>query len=89
MSDEIRPQSLAVALQYEKGSRQAPRVIAKGRGHLADRIVAMAKEHDIIIEANPVLAQALAGVELDDTIPLELYDAIAVVIGFVLQAQKK
>ncbi|SEQ60501.1 flagellar biosynthesis protein [Devosia sp. YR412] len=89
MSDEIKPQALAVALQYEKGSREAPKVVAKGRGLLAERIVELAEENDIIIEANPVLAQALSGVELDDTIPLELYEAVAVVIGFVLRVSAK
>ncbi|WDR03291.1 EscU/YscU/HrcU family type III secretion system export apparatus switch protein [Devosia algicola] len=86
MSDKNGPPSLAVALQYEKGSKVAPRVTAKGRGLVAEKIVAMARENDIQIEANPVLAQALAGVEVDDTIPIELYEAIAIVIGFVLRS---
>ena len=91
MSDEIKPRSVAVALQYEKGSRDAPRVVAKGRGLVADRIVELAREQGIVIEANPVLAEALSGVELDDTIPLELYEAVAIVIGYVLRVgnQKK
>jgi flagellar biosynthesis protein len=91
MSDEIKPRSLAVALQYEKGTREAPRVVAKGRGLVADRIVELAREQGIVIEANPVLAEALSGVELDDTIPLELYEAVAIVIGYVLRVgtQKK
>lgn len=86
MSDEIRPRSVAVALQYEKGTRQAPRVVAKGRGLLADRIVELAQENGVIVEANPVLAEALSGVEIDDTIPIELYEAVAIVIGYVLRA---
>lgn len=91
MSDDIKPRALAVALQYEKGSRDAPRVVAKGRGLVADRIVELARAQGIVIETNPVLAEALSGVELDDTIPLELYEAVAIVIGYVLRvgAQKK
>nr|WP_295885976.1 EscU/YscU/HrcU family type III secretion system export apparatus switch protein [uncultured Devosia sp.] len=91
MNDEIKPRALAVALQYEKGSRDAPRVVAKGRGLVAERIVELAREQGIVIEANPVLAEALSGVELDDTIPLELYEAVAIVIGYVLRvgSQKK
>jgi len=85
MSEDTKPRALAVALQYEKGSRDAPRVVAKGRGLVADRIVALAEENGVVIEANPVLAEALSGVELDDTIPLELYEAVAVVIGYVLR----
>lgn len=86
MSDDRPvPQSLAVALHYEKDSREAPRVVAKGRGIVAEKIIALAEENGVVIEANPVLAEALSGVELDDTIPIELYDAIAVVIGYVLR----
>lgn len=89
MSEETKERALAVALQYEKGSREAPRVVAKGRGLVAERIVALAEENGVVIEANPALAEALSGVELDDTIPIELYDAIAVVIGYVLRQTRR
>lgn len=85
MSEETKPRALAVALQYEKGTSEAPKVIAKGRGLMAERIVELAQENGIIIEANPVLAQALSGVDLDESIPLELYEAVAIVIGYVLR----
>lgn len=85
MSEETKPRALAVALQYEKGTRDAPRVVAKGRGLLADRIVELAAESGVVIESNPALAEALSGIEIDETIPLELYEAVAVVIGFVLR----
>lgn len=80
--------ALAVALDYEVGSRDAPRVVAKGRGHVAEQIMALAATHDIKIEANPMLAEALSGVELDESIPVELYQAVAEVIGFVLRARR-
>jgi type III secretion system FlhB-like substrate exporter len=89
MSDTPKERALAVALQYQKGSREAPRVTAKGRGLLAERIVALAEENDIVIESNSALAEALSGVEIDDTIPIELYESIAVVIGFVLRLGTK
>ena len=89
MSDEgNKPRALAVVLQYEKGTQEAPRVVAKGRGLVADRIVALAGENGVVIEANPVLAEALAGIEIDDTIPIELYEAVAIVIGYVLKVTK-
>ena len=88
MSDEPKDMALAVALQYERGTRDAPRVVAKGRGLVAERIVALARDNDVIIEANPVLAQALSGIEIDDTIPIELYEAVAIVIGYVLKVTK-
>ncbi len=89
MSDAPKERSIAVALQYENGTRDAPRVIAKGRGLVADRIVQLAEENGVVIESNTALAEALAGIELDDTIPLELYEAVAVVIGYVLQVSAK
>jgi flagellar biosynthesis protein len=86
MSEDMpKPRPLAVALHYEKGSREAPRVVAKGRGLVAERILALAEENGVVIETNPVLAEALSGVDLDDTIPIELYDALAVIIGYVLR----
>lgn len=89
MSDAPKERSIAVALQYENGTRDAPRVIAKGRGLVADRIVQLAEENGVVIESNTALAEALAGIELDDTIPLELYEAVAIVIGYVLQVSAK
>ena len=89
MNDQPRERALAVALQYEKGTRDAPKVVAKGRGLVAEKIIALAEENGVIIEANPVLAQALSGVEIDDTIPVELYEAVAIVIGYVLRASAK
>lgn len=80
---------LAVALAYDEGSREAPRVTAKGQGVLAEKIVALAEENGVTVEANPILAEALAGVELDDTIPVELFEATAEVIGFILRARQR
>lgn len=76
------PRRLAVALEYDGAA--APRVTAKGRGELAERIVETGRAHGVCVQENPVLAQALACVELDDHIPEELYRATAQVIGFVL-----
>lgn len=75
---------LAVALRYEAGG--VPRVVAKGEGELAARIVATAAEARVPIEENPALAAALATVELEQEIPVELYRAVALVIGTVLRA---
>jgi flagellar biosynthesis protein len=86
MSDTDKPINLAVALEYERGTRNAPRITAKGRGELARRIADMAEESGVVINANGPLAEALAGVELDEEIPMELYEAVAEIIGFVLRA---
>jgi flagellar biosynthesis protein len=86
MSDKSKDVSLAVALEYERGTRDAPRVVAKGRGEIAKKIVEIAEESGVHIDANAPLAEALAGVNLDEPIPIELYEAAAEIIGFVLRA---
>jgi flagellar biosynthesis protein len=74
---------LAVALYYDK--KGAPRVVAKGRGSIGEKIIEIAKSHDIPIEDNEILAGALSNVELGDEIPVELYKAVAEVLVFVLR----
>jgi flagellar biosynthesis protein len=74
---------LAVALHYDKSG--APRVVAKGRGSIGEKIIEIAKAHDIPIEENEALAGALSNVELGDEIPVELYKAVAEVLVFVLR----
>jgi flagellar biosynthesis protein len=82
MSVETKSQ-LAVALHYDKSG--APRVVAKGRGSIGEKIIEVAKAHDIPIEENEVLAGALSNVELGEEIPAELYKAVAEVLIFVLR----
>ncbi|MHB8269477.1 EscU/YscU/HrcU family type III secretion system export apparatus switch protein [Bradyrhizobium sp.] len=82
MSMDTKSQ-LAVALHYDKSG--APRVVAKGRGSIGEKIIEVAKAHDIPIEENEVLAGALSNVELGDEIPAELYKAVAEVLIFVLR----
>ena len=74
---------LAVALHYDRTG--APRVVAKGRGSLGEKIIEVARANNIPIEENEVLAGALSHVELGDEIPAELYKAVAEVLVFVLR----
>ena len=86
MSTEVRNQ-LAVALHYDR--KGAPRVIAKGKGTIGAKIIEVAKEHNIPIEENEILAGALSNVELGDEIPAELYKAVAEVLVLVLKLTKR
>jgi flagellar biosynthesis protein len=74
---------LAVALHYDRSG--APRVVAKGRGSIGEKITEVARANNIPIEENEVLAGALSNVELGDEIPAELYKAVAEVLIFVLR----
>jgi flagellar biosynthesis protein len=76
----------AVALHYDRTG--APRVVAKGKGSIGDKIIEVAKANNIPIEENEVLAGALSNVELGEEIPAELYKAVAEVLIFVLRLSR-
>jgi flagellar biosynthesis protein len=84
-----QPGSVAVALHYESGTAKAPTVVAKGLGLLADQIVAKAQEAGVPVERNPALAHSLAQLEVDQTIPRELYKAVAEVIGYLMRKGRR
>jgi flagellar biosynthesis protein len=84
VSDE-KP-TLAVALRYD--APDAPKVVAVGRGEVGQRIIDTAREHGVPLESNPALAEALSTLELDTAIPEALYEAVAVVIAFILNAAR-
>lgn len=73
----------AVALRYEHDKDDAPRVIAKGRGEIARKIIEIAKEHGITVYEDDELAEVLSRLDLNQLIPPELYYAIAEVLAFV------
>ncbi len=83
--DDKQEPTIAIALGYDQADGEAPTVLAKGHGELARHIVETAEQHGVTIEENPVLAAALSRVELDETIPEELYTAVAQVISYVLR----
>ncbi|MHC8509178.1 MAG: flagellar biosynthesis protein FlhB [Rhodospirillales bacterium] len=80
------PTHYAVALTYKMEDMQAPKIVAKGMDDLALRIREIAEENDIPVVENPPLARALhAACELDDEIPIEHYQAVAEVIGYIMR----
>ena len=84
------PTHYAVALQYDMNTMPAPVLVAKGIEELAIRIREVADENEVPIVENPPLARALyAAVELDESIPEHLYQAVAEVIGYVFRLKGK
>lgn len=79
----------AVALGYEPQTDGAPRVLATGQGRIAEQILAAARANGIPIREDPVLAAALATVELDAVIPPELYAVVAQVLAYVYRVKKR
>jgi flagellar biosynthesis protein len=80
MSDSQKKPTTAVALHYD--GKEAPQVTAKGTGELAEKIIAMAKEHGIPLHEDAALIGLLSKLDLGDEIPQPLYTAVAEVIAF-------
>ncbi len=79
----------AAALKYERGSDNAPRVVATGRGEIAKRIIEIAREHGIPIHHDPDLVEVLTTLELYEEIPPELYRAVAEILAYIYMVTKK
>ncbi|WP_335870701.1 EscU/YscU/HrcU family type III secretion system export apparatus switch protein [Bacillus sp. 2205SS5-2] len=73
----------AVALKYEPQSGDAPKVVAKGNGLIADTILSKANEFDIPIQEDKNLVELLGQLDLNHKIPEDLYEAVAEVFAFV------
>ena len=78
----------AVALKYDVQRDTAPRVIAKGRGHVAEHILATAQKNSVPVYQNKTLVNMLMALEIDREIPPELYKAIAEVMAYVYKMDK-
>ena len=78
------PDHYAAALRYQEGVTRAPQLVAKGAGLIAQRIREIATEHHVPIVSAPPLARAIYRyVELEDEIPVGLYQAVAEVLAYV------
>lgn len=83
MAEEKREKiKQAIALEYDPDDN-APRVIASGRGILAEKIIEKAKEADVPVHRDDKLAETLSRLDIGDMIPPELYEAVAEILVFV------
>ena len=78
----------AVALKYDPEKDHAPKVIAKGRGEIAEKIIEIAKAHNLPLYEDQNLIQVLETLELETEIPPELYRAVAEVLAFIYRLNK-
>src|SRR5690349_10844618 len=83
----IDQQQLAVALAYRE-DEGAPRVVAKGRGLLAEAILARAKEAGVYVHESPELVALLMQVDLDSRIPPQLYVAVAELLAWLYRLEQ-
>ena len=82
-------QKAAAALKYRQGVDTAPRLVAKGAGVIAERIIQAAQEAGVSIHEDPNLLALLMTLNLDEVIPPEMYAAVAEVLAFVYRLNKK
>ncbi len=79
----------ALALQYDRNEDSAPRIVAEGTGAVADRILELARQHRVPVKEDPLLAEALAKLEIGETIPPELYVVVAEVFAWLYRLEEK
>ncbi len=79
-------QKSAVALAYSQ-TDAAPRVVAKGRGLIAEQIIARAREHGVYVHESPELVSLLLQVDLDQRIPPQLYIAVAELLAWIYRLE--
>lgn len=83
----VNPNQQAIALAYESGD-YAPKIVAKGRGLIAEQIIAKAKEHDVFVHESRDLVALLMQVDIDDHIPPALYQAIAEILAWLYKLEQ-
>ncbi|MCI6159221.1 MAG: EscU/YscU/HrcU family type III secretion system export apparatus switch protein [Selenomonadaceae bacterium] len=79
----------AVAMRYDAEKDHAPRVVAKGRGHVAENILMTAQKHTVPVYQNKTLVNMLMALDIDREIPPELYRTVAEVMAYVYRMDAK
>ncbi len=89
MSEERYTRKEAVALTYNPDAGDAPKVTAKGKGKIAENIIEKARENNIPIQEDPSLVGILGQLNLNDSIPEELYKAVSEVFAYIYQVDRE
>jgi len=84
-----KKRKIAVALRYDKEKDKAPVIVASGRGRLAHQIVSSAEEHNVPVEGQPALAEALYKIKIGEEIPAEMYEAVAVLLSYIMESESR
>ena len=78
----------ATALQYSPDTNVAPKVVASGKGEIAEKIIEKAKENDVPIYQDSNLAKTLSALGIGDEIPSEIYEVVAEILIFIGSVDK-
>ncbi|MED1437512.1 EscU/YscU/HrcU family type III secretion system export apparatus switch protein [Aeribacillus composti] len=79
----------AVALSYNEKKDAAPKVSAKGKGYVAEKIIEQARENNVPIQEDPSLIELLSEVEINEQIPEELYEVVAELLSFIYRLDQQ
>ena len=79
----------ALALSYDEAKQVAPQLSAKGKGLIAENIIKKAEENDVPIVEDPSLVELLSELNINETIPEQLYEAVAEVFAYIYQVEKE
>lgn len=89
MAETPRAKPKAVALTYESDRDDAPRVVAKGEGFIAEQIVAVARAAGVHVREDRSLVEILSKLDIDSPIPTEAFTAVAAILTYVYQQEKR
>ena len=78
----------AAALRYNEFMDNAPKLVAKGQGVIAEKIIQLAREHNIPIIEDPLLVDSLIKLDLYEEIPPHLYEAVARIVAYIIKHSK-
>lgn len=87
-NDILQNLKKAVALKYTPGQSEAPVVVAKGQGAVADMILQRAKENGVAVQEDAALVEVLSKLDLDQQIPPDLYHLVAEILSYVYQSDR-
>jgi flagellar biosynthesis protein len=79
----------AAALKYDREKDNAPKVVASGKGYIAEKIIQLSVENNIPLVQDENVVRMLCSVPIDSEIPEELYEAVAEIIAFVFEMDSK
>jgi flagellar biosynthesis protein len=80
------PRLRVAALRYDHPTDRAPKLVARGEGHVAEKILALAREHGIPIHEDRELVEVLSHLDLEEDIPGEVYQVVAEILAFLYRA---
>ena len=83
------PTPTAVALQYDRQQDKVPRVVASGRGAIAERILELAFAHGVKVREDADLAEILMAVDVGQQIPLAAFAAVAEILFYIYRANER